>query len=560
MKAIFTFAFLIITFYFPVFSQTATGFNRQRTYDVRHYVIRTSFEVKTKTVFGETTVRFTPLQDNFSVLELDAVNLLFQSVKLENSEVGLAYKVIGEKVSVTLDKPYKAGEEIAVRLIYKVVKPKLGVHFIPEDKSNFNAHSSQIWSHGEPAENRFWFPNYDFPDDKATTEQYITADKDETVIANGELLDIKDNPNNTKTWHYKTPFVHSTYLVSFAIGKYAKVEEKYKNIPLGYYIYPSRKDLFDKSFNFTKNIFVIYEQLLGIEYPFNKYDQIMAGGFDSYEGMENITATMLQDTTVSLTDYDFGKPLVIDLVSHELAHSWFGNMVTCGNWSELWLNEGFATYMEAAYREKAFGKGDYTRKIREDTEAYFAEEASSKRKHGLFNVYAKPDENVFDTITYQKGSAVIHTLRQEVGDEVFWKSINIYLDRHKFANVESTDLQKVFEETSGKKLDWFWKQWIYGVGYPKISIKQSFDVTAKTLKLTFEQNQSQNVFRLPLEIEILSESGIKKEKLLIENKLQTFTFNLETKPLKINFDNEEKIPLKSLNLGELVMTKSKTAK
>jgi aminopeptidase N len=560
MKIIFTFAFLLFTFYFPILSQTADKINRVRTYDVQHYVIRTKFDAKTKTVFGETTVRLKPLQDNFSVLELDAANLLFSSVKLEDSDKPLKYKLVGEKVLVTLDKAYKTDDLISVRLIYKTVKPKKGVYFVSEDKSDFNAHSKQIWSQGEPEENHFWFPSYDFPDDKASTEQYLTADKDDTVIANGELLDVKNNSNNTKTWHYKTPFVHSTYLVSFSIGKYEKVEEKYKNTPLGYYIYPSRKDLFAKSFSFTKNVFEIYENLLGFEFPFNKYDQIMVGGFDRYEGMENITATTLSDKTISLTDYDFGKPIVIDLVSHELAHSWFGNMVTCKNWSELWLNEGFATFMEAAYREKAFGKEDYLRKIREDAETYFGEESRSKQKHALFNVYAKPDDSLFDAITYQKGGAVIHTLRQEVGDEVFWKSLNIYLNRHKFANAESTDLQKVFEEVSGKKLDWFWKQWVYGIGYPKLSVTPSFDETTKTLKLIFKQNQPENEFRLPLDVKFQTEKGNQTEKILIENKTQTFTFNLDSKPIGLNFDKDEKIPLKSLSVAELVMTKSETAR
>jgi aminopeptidase N len=488
MKTIFTITFLLLAFQFPAFSQITNNINRQRTYNVQHYVIKTSFDEKAKTVFGDTTVRFKPLQDDFSVLELDAAGMMFQSIKLEDSKIDLKYKTTAQKVLITLDKPYKAGDLISVQLIYKIIKPKYGVHFIPEDKSNFNAHSKQIWTHGEPAENHYWFPSYDFPDDKATTEQYITADKDYTAIANGELLDVKNNENNTKTWHFKTSFVHSTYLVSFVIGKYEKFEEKYKNTTLGYYIYPSRKDLFAKSFNMTKNAFEIYENLLGFDYPFNKYDQTMAGGFDSYLGMENITATTLQDTTVSLTDYNFGKPIVTDLVTHELAHSWFGNMVTCKNWSELWLNEGFATYMEAVYREKTIGKEAYFEKLKEDADAYFGEEARLKQKHGLFNIYAKPDDSVFDATTYQKGSVVIHTLRQEVGDDVFWKSLNIYLNRHKFANVESTDLQKVFEEVSGKNLDWFWKQWVYGVGYPKIDVKPSYDETSRTLKITFKNS------------------------------------------------------------------------
>ena len=169
------------------------------------------------------------------------------------------------------------------------------------------------------------------------------------------------------------------------------------------------------------------------------HDQTIVAGF-KFGGMENITATTFADTEIFFGD--FNQNIVEDVVSHELAHSWFGNLVTCRNWAELWLNEGFATFMEAAYREKMYGRDNYLSSIKADTEEYFAEESVTDKKHALYNQSARPDDSIFDAVTYQKGGAVIHTLRETVGDQVFWKAVNIYLNRHKFGNVETTDFAR----------------------------------------------------------------------------------------------------------------------
>ena len=216
----------------------------------------------------------------------------------------------------------------------------------------------------------------------------------------------------------------------------------------------------------------IFEDLTKINYPFNKYDQTIVAQYDEFAAMENITATTLSDREVFFADFDFGKSGVEDIVAHELAHSWFGNLVTCRNWAELWLNEGFATFMEAAYREKMYGREQYIAKIRDDVEIHFAENKPKRLRHGLFNQLARPDDSIFDTTTYQKGGVVIHTLREEIGDKAFWKGVNIYLERHKFENVETSDLQKAMEEASKQKLNWFFSQWVYGGGNPQIEVKQ----------------------------------------------------------------------------------------
>jgi aminopeptidase N len=329
----------------------------------------------------------------------------------------------------------------------------------------------------------------------------------------------------------------------------------YKTIPVGFYVYPGRESIVPKAYGQTRNMFRAFEELTKIDYPFNKYDQTMVANFN-FGGMENITATTMADTEIFAANFPELKGGVEDLVSHELAHSWFGNLVTCKNWAELWLNEGFATFMEAAFREKMYGRADYLRKIRADAQEFIVDDAVNKNRHGLYNQLARPDDSIFDVTTYQKGGAVIHTLRETIGDEPFWRALNIYLNRHKFGSVETGDLQKVMEETSGAKLDWFFAQWIYGAGIPKLDVEQVYNSKSRTLKLTVSQVQKDDgitseSFILPMEIEIKTKSGTKTEKLGIKSRRQNFTFKTNGKPIGIKLDANDKIPLKTVRIQPL---------
>lgn len=545
------YSIVLLLFVVPVNSQSiGKNFNRERTYDVQHYIIRTSFDQKNRRVFGDTTVSLKPLKDGFAILELDAANLNFEWVKLAPEGKDLPYRTQDSKVIVTLDKPYSKGDLISVRFKY-TAKPEKGVYFVEAQTENGKVvRDAQIWTQGEPEEAHHWFPSYDFPDDKATTEQFLTVQKNQTAISNGELLSVVENNDGTKTFHYRMPVPHSVYLVSFVIGNYIKVNDTYKNIPLGYYVYPGRENIVPSAFGKTKDMLRIFEELTGVDYPFNKYDQTVVANFN-FGGMENITATTLDERTVFLADFPFGKNIVEDLVAHEIAHSWFGNLVTCRNWAELWLNESFATFLEAAYREKMYGRKDYMRKIREDVDQYFSYEARTRKKHGLFNHLARPDDSIFNPVAYQKGSVVLHTLRETIGDEAFWKALNLYLTRHQWGNVETHDLQRAFEEASKKDLDWFFRQWVFGTDYPKLEITKKFDARAGTLFLTVKQTQPPNnltpeAFTLPLELEIKTAKGIRKEKITINKRLQTFALKIGSKPLQISFDKDEKIPLKTI--------------
>ena len=531
-------------------------FNRPQTFDVQHYIIRTSFDRDNKRVLGDTTVSLKPLSADFRQVTLDAVDLKFESVKLEPTGLDLQYKSAGDKISITLNKSYGASDLISIRFKY-TASPNKGVYFVDAD----GGHSSQIWTQGEAEEARHWFPSFDFPSDKATTEQYLTVEKGQTVIGNGELVDKNENSDGTETWHYKMPVPHSTYLVSFIIGNYAKVEDKYNDLPLGFYVYPGREATARKAFGKTKDMIRVFEEQTGVAFPYNKYDQTIVASFQ-FGGMENITATTMADTEIFFADFDFGEAVVTDLVSHELAHSWFGNLVTCRNWAELWLNEGFATYMEAVYREKAFDRDSYMRKVRADAANFLVDDVVNRKRHALFNQRAVDVSSLFDnaSTTYHKGGVVLHMLREQVGSPAFWKAVNTYLNRHKYGNVESTDLRKAMEDASGQNLEWFFDQWVYKSGAPKLEVKQTYNPRSSILTVTVAQTHSMDaltpaVFRLPMDVAFKIGSREVEEKIEMTKRVQTFSFKTNGHPTGISLDRDEKIPLKRVKIRPLVTLK-----
>ena len=533
-------------------------FNRPRTYDAEHYVIRVGFDREAKKVNGETTIRFKPLKDGMSTVEFDAVDLKFSEVSLVPSGTALKYKTEGGKIVITLDRAYGPNDTVTVKLVHSTIAPKKGVYFVDAEMQNGKElHSAQIYSQGEPDEARYWFPSFDFPSDKATFDEFVTAQAGETVVGNGELVDEANNSDGTVTHHFKLNFPTPVYLISFVIGKYAKVTDKYKNVPLGFYVYPGTESIVPHSFGTTKDMLRVYEELTGIEYPFNKYDQTIVSVFN-FGGMENITATTMADTEIMLGRFDLTRPGVHDLVSHELSHSWFGDLVTCRNWAELWLNEGFATFMEAAFREKMYGRRNYIIKILRDAETFISDDSVNTKRNGLYNQNADDVAALFDrpATTYNKGGAVLHMLREQVGNEAFWKAVNSYLTKHRFGNVESTDLLAAMEEASGQDLDWFFDQWVYIAGHPKLNVTHAWNEKSKTIRLTVKQTQEGDklipaAFRLPMDVEFTTASGKKDETITISKRVETFAIKLPARPTAIKLDPLDKIPVKAVKIAPI---------
>lgn len=540
--------FLLVISAFAVNAQPDPRLDRARQYDVEHYTMKLSFEPKQKLVRGDTAVRLRPLKAGLKTFEFDAVAFSFSRVSLDGRD--LTFRTIKDKVLVDLPSPSDAERSYEIRFEY-TARPKKGIYFVEERKAGDRlVHPAQIWTQGQPDEARHWLPSFDFPSDKATTEKFITVPKGQTVVGNGETVAVTENPDGTATHHFRLDIPHPTYLISFVVGDYVKISESFRDIPLGYYVYAGRENIVPLAYGKTIRMLEAMEEMTGIAYPFNKYDQTMVANFE-FGGMENITATTMADTEIFYASIDFMRGNVEDLVAHEIAHSWFGNNTTCKTWADLWLNEGFATFFEAAIREKFYGREEYLRKVGVDAENYVNHTATSPVSHALYNRRAGDTSVLFrwPAVTYNKGGAVVHQLREQVGDDNFWRAIKLFLERHRFSSVETADLQKVMEEVSGQELKWFFDQWVFKSGHPKVRVTNRFAANKKAVTLTFTQTQRVSplttaAYKLPVEVELKFADGTSKvEKVDIAARAKTVTLKADKPISEVTFDPASKIPL-----------------
>ncbi len=548
-----------------------------RAYDALHYVLHTRFERKSKTVWGDETITLKPLRDKFQEVRLDAADFILEAATLGETDSKLLWRQEKpNQLVIKLNRYYNAAETLSVRLRYRIVNPKHGLYFTPEATLNLPdttlRRPPQIWTQGEPEDNRYWFAAHDFPNDFATTEQYITTtNPQEIAIANGKLLETIDNPDGTRTFHWRMEKPHAVYLVSLIVGEFKKLDDvavlpsltpdgPQRAVPLEYYTYAGAENAARTAFGRTPEMMRVFSRLTGFPFPFNKYAQTGVAFFDQFAGMENITATTLADTAIlrpllfraanaDLPNYE--RREIDNLVSHELAHSWFGNSVTCADWSHLWLNEGLATYMEAVWQESLSGSAGYMIEMRSNQDLYLGEDKFRYRRPLVYNRY-KDAVQLFDGTTYKKGGYVLHMLRRLVGDEPFWQALNLYLTRHAQQSVTTPDLQIAFEEASGQKLDWFFKQWVYQAGYPELRVRYRYDAVKKELALAVQQTQKSDpstpaVFRLPgVQLEITIPGSVRTETINITERSQVFTIPLEQAPIKVYFDADERV-LKELD-------------
>jgi aminopeptidase N len=295
-----------------------------------------------------------------------------------------------------------------------------------------------------------------------------------------------------------------------------------------------------------------FVQALGYEYPYNKYAQTIVANF-VFGGMENITATTHADTEILHPGSDDPAADAENLVSHELAHSWFGNLVTTKDWANLWLNEGFATFMEASFKENQYGRDAYLVEMRENERQYFDEDPDTYRRPLVYDRYRVPVD-LFDNTLYKKGALVVHMLRETVGEQMFWKTVNLYLNQYQYKSVETADLQRLFEQTTGQRLDWFFDQWVYKAGYPELRVRSIYNPASRELTLDVRQTQQPDpttpaVFRLPVEIELADAKGARTERIEITQREQRFTFRMEGRPLMIRFDKGARV-LKKLDFPQ----------
>ncbi len=511
-------------------------YRRDRHFKLEHLKLDLSFDEAKGSVRGTSTLTLAPLHDGLTRVTLDAVDLAVRNVR--SAGKSLAFEASGGELRIDLARPARAGQALVIEIAYTGT-PKKGLFFIKPDKAHPKK-PRQIWSQGEMEDNRHWFPCYDASDDKCTSEVILTVADRYTAVSNGRLVGVrKDRKKRLATFHWRQDVPHVTYLVAIAVGEFDIEEESFggaKKVPVQYYVPKGRGRDIRPTFARTVDVMRFFSEVTGVPYPYEKYAQVVVADF-TFGGMENTSMTLLTERCLVpkrlLDDTDSDS-----LIAHELAHQWWGDLVTTKSWAHLWLNEGFASYFDPLYFERSRGADEFHLRMKGDAEAYFAEFRSYRR--AIVTNEWHVSEDMFDRHTYCKGGWVLHMLRGVVGDDHFWKGIRHYIARHARRSVETADLKIAFEEATGRSLDCFFDQWLMKGGHPAYDVSWTWDDKASVLRVTVAQTQKTDdltpLFRMPVEIVAAMGPANRVFRVQVEKANETFAFQLPERPKAVYFD------------------------
>ena len=512
---------------------------RIRFFDVKHIKAELTIDTRKREVRGVVTHSLSPLHPYLTRVELDCgPRLKVSKVTTGNRSNPCEFATNRGKLSVTLDRAYGLGDKVELAIEY-AGSPERGLYFVmpetpyPEKRLSF-------WTQGESEETREWLPCYDYPNERATSEMIITAEKPLFVLSNGLLVETRDNAGNTTTYHWKMTVPHVSYLISLAASDFAVYHDRTGDLPVDYYV-AKHVDLATarRFMGKTPAMIHFYGEKLGEPYPYPKYAQVCVPDFIA-GGMENITATTMTDSAL----HDEIAALESDedgLVAHELAHQWFGDLLTCKDWSHIWLNEGFASYFGPLYSEHDRGDDVFRLEMKSSLDSYLESDRGYRRPL-VESIYEKSDD-MFDSVTYSKGACVLHTLRGLLGDPAWWKGIRAYVAAHKVQVVETDDFRKAMETASGKDLTWFFNQWVFKAGHPELKVRWHFEDGDKTVRIHVEQTQTVDaqtpLFRLPTTLAISDDLGkTRVVPIVIDGASHEFVIPAAARPKMVQIDPE----------------------
>lgn len=511
---------------------------RDRDFHAKHLKLELSFDLPEKRVRSQAAWTLVPINDGLKQVTLDAIDLEIERIA-DHSGKALDFQSYDGKLQINLSRSYAAGEELQLAIRYQA-RPAKGLFFIAPDEG-YPEKPHQVWSQGQAEDNRYWFPCYDATNEKFTSEVFLTVEGRFTALSNGRLAETTHDPKqHTKTFHWVQDKPHVNYLVTIVVGEFDEAQAEFDGIPIQYYVPKGDGGYIPLAFGETPKMVQFFSQLTGFKYPWAKYAQVVVKDF-TFGGMENTSLTVLFDTALhderAHPDYR-AEPLV----AHELAHQWFGDLLTMKSWPHSWLNEGFASYFDPLYFEDRWGKDEFHWRMRDEAQAYFDEDERNYRRPIVAMRYRQADD-LFDRHTYQKGSWVLHMMRGVLGDEFFFKAIRHYVKRHAYQTVETNDLKVAIEEATGRNLDWFFSQWIYKAGHPEYEVQTNWDEGARLLSVTVKQAQKVTeltpLFRMPITIEIITGNGKRqRERIEVNEVEQSFSFHLAERPKLVLFDPE----------------------
>jgi aminopeptidase N len=520
---------------------------------MEHISLDLDIDPVAKTLKGTAVQKLKTVASGQKWIKFDQIGLSILEVSVNQKKTDFSAE--GSSLKITLANSPAPGESVEVSVKYELSNPRRGIYFTGPD-SDYPKKRYQVWTQGQDEDSRYWFPTFDYPNQKATSEITARVPKGFTAVSNGALLDKKQVGEKTQ-FHYKIGVPHVTYLITLVVGEFTEwADTGPRGLPVQYFVEPGREADGKRSFGNTPKMIEVFEKKTGIPYAYEKYSQVAVQDF-IFGGMENTSATTQTDLTLhdERASQDFTSN---GLVSHELAHQWFGDLLTCRDWSHGWLNEGFATFMERIWIENDTGihggmdEAKYYSYM--DLKEYQEEDAKRYRRPIVCNTYVEPID-LFDTHLYQKGGLVLGLIRATLGEENFWKSIKHYVTKHREQNVETLDLIRAIEETTGRNLRRLFDEWIFSAGYPEFELTYAWNDEKKLAELVIEQKQTEGqpsvtkdgattpLFHLTAQIEFTLDGGNKvTHSVDIGEPRERMFFTLPSKPLMVRFDPGSTIP------------------
>lgn len=491
---------------------------QEHDFDILHYKFEWKLDFDSQYIEGKAAIKAQSLGT------LDRISLHFDDnmsvIQITQNQIPLTFTHQNDLLDIYLVQTFLPDEEFTLEISYQG---------FPQSGLNFSYHLDEpiIWSLDEPTDARYWFPSYDIPSDKATVEMYVTVPDSMTVASNGSLIDIISNPDSTKTYIWRENYPISTYLIFVAATNYVTFSDYYtsnsETMEVSYFAYPEHLAEAQEDFSITVPMIDFFANVFG-EYPFleEKYGMAEIPGGAS---MEHQTCTSLSTRAYTGThQYDW-------LIAHELAHQWWGDLVTLADWADIWLNEGFATYSEALWAENAYGFDGLKSEMAENKNTYLTRHTGPEHP-----IYDPPLGHLFCTIEYEKAAWVLHMLRFVVGEDNFWEILKEYAQLYAYSNVATEDFREVCEQKYGAELGWFFDQWIYEAGYPVYQFGWGC-LKQNRVRVIINQIQEEfPLFNMPIELAFVFPSGTERKIVWVDKEKNTFVFDFQEKPSNVLFD------------------------
>ena len=509
--------------------------------DLVHTKLEVSFDWEKSQLKGVATITASPYFYATDSLILDAKAMEIHSVSVNGNKSNFTYND-GMFLRIKLDKMYSRDEQYTAVIKYtaKPEEKKLGgSSAISSDKGLYFINPTgedpnkmpQIWTQGETEASSVWFPTIDRPNQKQTQEILMTVDSKYATLANGRLVSSKDNKDGTRTDHWKQDLPHVPYLAAMAVGEFKVIKDSYtrkdgSKMDVHYYVEPEWEEHAQAIFGETPEMIGFFSELLGVEYPWDKYHQIVVRDYVS-GAMENTGAVIFGDFVYKT------KRELIDgndhsIIAHELFHHWFGDLVTCESWANLPLNESFANYSQFLWDEHYYGLDEAEYNAEKEANGYY-QSAAQMGHHDMIWYDYDEKEDMFDAHSYNKGGRILHMLRNYLGDEAFFNSLKHYLKTNQYEPVEIHHLRLAFEEITGEDLNWFFEQWFFASNHPELEVEQDLSVPDQvTLKIVQKQDLEKTpLYKLPLKVGVYVNGTKMSHDIVVDKKVNEFTFRFK---------------------------------